>query len=248
MFTFKRTGGLLLRGGVPGFLLTLALVACGEQAGPPASPRVRARDDGVPVDGTDGTQRPVEHAERIRKLLEGVKTGSLSDRSVAIDALARSGAEASPAVPALQELLADRAGTIRVSAAVALYEISGDRERSLAVLVDVLRRGTPCLRVDASHAIGDMGTVSADGTDALISLVNGTMGEPDQRLYYDDANVHVDPIPIGWTPRSAAAYALGHAAPKSAAVRAALEALARNGDDWEREHAAEALQHLRARK
>lgn len=83
-------------------------------------------------------------------------------------ALASYGAEAAPAVPALEKLLKDPAGDVRWNAARALGEIGPSAESAVPALVAVLRDEDAAVREHAAEALGDIGPAAAAAVPALV--------------------------------------------------------------------------------
>ena len=96
----------------------------------------------------------------LKTLIECVTSNNINDRQQACQFLERLGKSASAAVPALRKALKDSTPANRVSAAVALWKISGDTETTVPVLLEALKPSPgnfTYVRYQAASVLGEMG-------------------------------------------------------------------------------------------
>ena len=96
-------------------------------------------------------------AAAVPMLMETIKSqGHLSLRRSSATALGGIGAAAKPAVAALEAALQDKDITVRVNAAVALWQI--DRHaKAVPALIEMLRQGSESAPYEAAVALGRLG-------------------------------------------------------------------------------------------
>jgi HEAT repeat protein len=101
------------------------------------------------------------------------------------------GPAAKEAVPGLRLALRDPAPTVRVAAALALWQVTRSAEESLSVLIDGTKAGEVVHRMGAAQALGELG---GDGKDALPALREAARASDGSlRRYARDAIRKIDP-------------------------------------------------------
>jgi len=96
-------------------------------------------------------------------------------RETAVDAIARIGA---PAVPALIQSLSDPDPGVRTQAARALARMGDTAKPALPELIQALRDPDEGVRIAATKALGQMGPTAAPALPALIDLLKTPDGSP----------------------------------------------------------------------
>lgn len=87
-------------------------------------------------------------------LVEAVQSGSPAAQIAALDALARLGADARPAIPAVIALKPGDKGTLAAAQARAIAAIVPDAQPAIPVLTALAAHATPSVRVASLHALG----------------------------------------------------------------------------------------------
>jgi HEAT repeat protein len=157
-----------------------------------------------------------QRADAVEALVPLLKTG---DRVAAVEALARFGPRASPAVPALIQVLGDADEDARWNAADALGQIGPEARAAVPRLIAVLKDESAEVREHSAESLGQIGAEPESVIPALVMTLK-------------DENPKV---------RRDAARSLGQFGPKATTAVLALQALSKDTSDSVREAVAKSL-------
>src|SRR6266498_4423924 len=112
-----------------------------------------------------------EKAYSVNDLIQQLRSQDANIRAFAADTLARMGAEAKEAVPALAAALKDRDQFVRLYAARALRRMGAEAKEAAAALIAALKDQDSSVRASAADALGRMGAEAKEAVTALIAAL-----------------------------------------------------------------------------
>ncbi len=118
-----------------------------------------------------------EKAYSVNDLIQQLRSQDANIRAFAADTLARMGAEAKEAVPALAAALKDRDQFVRLYAARALRRMGAEAKEAAAALIAALKDQDSSVRASAADALGRMGAEAKEAVTALIAALNDRDGD-----------------------------------------------------------------------
>jgi len=119
-----------------------------------------------------------EAAEAVPALIEAIRC--FGERESAMEALGEIGPSAQAAVPLLEGFLEHPEGNVQVAAATALWKITGQEDKVVAVLCRNLNYFCPDVRRDAAHSLGCIGFTTKEVLAVLVRALEED--EADGRL------------------------------------------------------------------
>ncbi|MBN2316683.1 MAG: HEAT repeat domain-containing protein [Sedimentisphaerales bacterium] len=205
-------------------------------------------DDGIPKQANVLTPE-------IRKLISTLSSDEWQERQQAATDLARTGADAKPAVPALTNALTDEQWHVRKAAAEAITSIGPAAKSAIPILIELLGDEEWFVRRAAAEALTAMGPAAAPAVPSLIVALDdvewhvrrraaealaaiGTTSKPATRELIKVLNDEE------WLVRRPAALALGAIGPSATeAIPTLIERL--EDPEWQVRHAvADALEKI----
>ena len=112
-----------------------------------------------------------QSAPAVPDLIEMIESGTPEMQLVIIRTLSRIGGEAASAVPVLKNL-AQEASVAALSARFALFRITGESQRHVRVLANVVRRSSSVdLRAGAAQILGEFGAAAEEAVPALVEAL-----------------------------------------------------------------------------